>query len=333
MDPGRLLHAFVVGGHLMLREGEVMVIPAGPAECLVRWLEGLDGITFKLIPESKLDFRKLGLKSSTKKSMKNIGTQDAYAIRDAAAVARKNEHSFAHPAPMPPISPGNVPSVPKMPWERKEPGANFKAPPMPNFTTASPTNEDSPPPPQYASVKPDSPVKTSPRSPLAEMNGELSSPTNSPITAAMDGHTKSVLTPTAEQARMDIPKMPIMNEDQSSTIPIRVNTTSSAGNSAQGIPKMPSMDEDAPFSNPPNPQNQTQSIPKMPSMENEGLSPYTTQPIPSMPLYSGNAPSYPLHMADRRSVSFPTAAMNAQPAGLDRRSSMMGSVRRKAVSP
>lgn len=88
-DPGRLLHAFVAGGHLNLREGECVVIPAGPAAILVRWLEGLEGTTFRLVREEDLDFKKVGL--TTKKLVHSVMERDAYAVRDAKAVARKEE--------------------------------------------------------------------------------------------------------------------------------------------------------------------------------------------------------------------------------------------------
>lgn len=38
MDAGRLLHAWTIGGHLDLLQGELMWLPAGVAETLARWL-------------------------------------------------------------------------------------------------------------------------------------------------------------------------------------------------------------------------------------------------------------------------------------------------------
>lgn len=46
MDPGRILHAFICGGHLDLPPNELLALPPGsPAESFALWLEGLSGMS------------------------------------------------------------------------------------------------------------------------------------------------------------------------------------------------------------------------------------------------------------------------------------------------
>lgn len=61
MDAGRLLHAWTIGGHLDLMHGELMWLPGGVAESLARWLLGLPGMKFKLVPSSAFDYSNLRL--------------------------------------------------------------------------------------------------------------------------------------------------------------------------------------------------------------------------------------------------------------------------------
>jgi hypothetical protein len=86
MDPGRLLYAFIVQNEVNIRNGELMLVPAGPGECLVRWLEGLEGVPFKLVAESEFDLKKLNLSTSTKNTLLFLDERrDAYVIRDPGA--------------------------------------------------------------------------------------------------------------------------------------------------------------------------------------------------------------------------------------------------------
>lgn len=177
-----MLYAFVAGGHLNLREGEAVIVPAGPAECLVRWLEGLDGMTFKLLDETDLNFKKLGLKSSTKRSNKNLCVRDAYAIRDQAAVTKRTmqlAESNTTPASPPPSN--DVPPMPNMP---KFP--NVSSPPGSSNGNGSPPSAEYPPPPRYFASIPSSgtfggstPQAPSPTTP----------PPGSPLFVTPDGTT------------------------------------------------------------------------------------------------------------------------------------------------
>ncbi|KAF2759078.1 hypothetical protein EJ05DRAFT_485154 [Pseudovirgaria hyperparasitica] len=88
-DPGRLLYAFIVDRELNLRDGELMLVPAGPGECLVRWLEGLQGMGIKIVPEVDLNIKGLGLSSSTRDTLHFHGRQDAYVIRDHHSAPRR----------------------------------------------------------------------------------------------------------------------------------------------------------------------------------------------------------------------------------------------------
>lgn len=67
-DCGRFLWAWTVGKHAELREGEaILLIDEGAIGYLAEWLEGLNGMNFKVLLDSDLDYSKVKLKSSTKK--------------------------------------------------------------------------------------------------------------------------------------------------------------------------------------------------------------------------------------------------------------------------
>jgi len=57
-DPGRLLFAWANWNRADIPPGEAMMLDAGEKHvvALVRWLEGLPGITFKLLRNDKLDW-------------------------------------------------------------------------------------------------------------------------------------------------------------------------------------------------------------------------------------------------------------------------------------
>ncbi|MCJ1345640.1 hypothetical protein MMC31_003848, partial [Peltigera leucophlebia] len=85
MDAGRLLHAWTIGGHLDLMHGELMWLPAGVAETLARWLLGLPGMKFKLVPSSAFDYSNLRLKAAVRKIMFEEGFETVKAVRDPQA--------------------------------------------------------------------------------------------------------------------------------------------------------------------------------------------------------------------------------------------------------
>lgn len=88
MDSGRLLHAWTIGGHLDLMHGEMMWLPAGVAESLARWLQGLPGTTFKLVPSSAFDYTHLRLSPATRRIMLEEGFETVKAVRDPQADLR-----------------------------------------------------------------------------------------------------------------------------------------------------------------------------------------------------------------------------------------------------
>lgn len=103
MDPGRLLHAWTIGGHLDLNYGEMMWLPSGVAESVARFLAGLPGTTFKLVPSSALDYGFLRLSPETRKVILEEGFETVKAIRDPQAEFRRpaiNQNMFV-PAPPP----------------------------------------------------------------------------------------------------------------------------------------------------------------------------------------------------------------------------------------
>ena len=103
MDPGRLLHAWTIGGHLDLNYGEMMWLPPGVAESIARWLVGLPGTTFKLLPSSAFDYSHLRLSDDTRRVILEEGFETVKAVRDPQAEHRRpitNQNMFV-PAPPP----------------------------------------------------------------------------------------------------------------------------------------------------------------------------------------------------------------------------------------
>ena len=85
VDPGRFLYAWTIGERADLRAGEAILLLDEHIGALACWLEGLNGITFKVLYDSDLDWSKLKLKSSTKKyNMANYGNE--YGIRNVPDV-------------------------------------------------------------------------------------------------------------------------------------------------------------------------------------------------------------------------------------------------------
>lgn len=85
MDAGRLLHAWTIGPHLDLMHGELMWLPAGVAESLARWLLGLPGMKFKLVPSSAFDYSNLRLTPAVRRIMFEEGFESMKAVRDPQA--------------------------------------------------------------------------------------------------------------------------------------------------------------------------------------------------------------------------------------------------------
>ncbi|KAF4338081.1 atrophin-1 interacting 2 WW domain protein [Fusarium beomiforme] len=89
LDPGRFLYAWTVGERADLRPGEAILVQDEHIGALASWLEGLNGITFKVLLDSDLDWTKLKLKSSTKKfNMAQSGNE--YGIKGIPDVVVRN---------------------------------------------------------------------------------------------------------------------------------------------------------------------------------------------------------------------------------------------------
>jgi WW domain/Chitin synthase N-terminal len=93
-DPGRFLYAWTVGEHANLRPGQAIIIHEDHIGALAEWLEGLNGITFKVILDSQLDWSKIKLKSSTKKLM-IAHTGNEYGISNIPDVIVRNPNPTA----------------------------------------------------------------------------------------------------------------------------------------------------------------------------------------------------------------------------------------------
>ncbi|KAF5000103.1 hypothetical protein FDECE_11289 [Fusarium decemcellulare] len=89
LDPGRFLYAWTVGEHADLRPGQAILLQEDHIGALAEWLEGLNGITFKVLMDSDLDWSKIKLKSSTKKLlMAHTGSE--FGIRNVPDVLVRN---------------------------------------------------------------------------------------------------------------------------------------------------------------------------------------------------------------------------------------------------
>ena len=86
LDPGRLLYSWTVGRRAELRPGEAIVLCNEHVGALAAWLEGLNGMTFKIILDNDLDDSKLRLKASTRKM---LGSSEGLAIKKTAALRGK----------------------------------------------------------------------------------------------------------------------------------------------------------------------------------------------------------------------------------------------------
>ena len=72
VDAGRLFYAWTVGERADLRDGEAILLHDTHMGALADWLAGLNGITFKVLKDSDLDWSKIKLRSSTRKRMKGM---------------------------------------------------------------------------------------------------------------------------------------------------------------------------------------------------------------------------------------------------------------------
>lgn len=127
MDPGRLLHAFVCRRAASLDEHSMfLLLPKSAAESLLCWLEGLPGMTHKIIKWSDLETEAFEKKisKSLRKKIGQVPIPVRYAIRHPNAATRpaleETESSPAvleHPNTVspPPYSPTNAPSRPSIP--------------------------------------------------------------------------------------------------------------------------------------------------------------------------------------------------------------------------
>ncbi|KAH7133972.1 hypothetical protein EDB81DRAFT_902696 [Dactylonectria macrodidyma] len=93
-DPGRFLYAWTVGEQADLRPGQAIVLQDDHIRALASWLEGLNGITFKVLLDSELDWSKLKFKASTKKYLM-AQTGSEYGIKNMPEVIVRNPDPMA----------------------------------------------------------------------------------------------------------------------------------------------------------------------------------------------------------------------------------------------
>jgi hypothetical protein len=93
MDPGRLLHAFLCRNNLDLGERQLLVLlPGTAAESIVCWLEGLPGMTHKVVRWSDLDTTAFEEKcgKSVRRMIGKYPIPDRFAVRDNKIHIRRN---------------------------------------------------------------------------------------------------------------------------------------------------------------------------------------------------------------------------------------------------
>ena len=123
MDPGRLLHAFVCRRAANLDEHSMfLLLPRSPVESIVSWLEGLPGMTHRVIKWENLETeafeKKIG--KSLRKKIGQYPIPIKYAVKNPNASNRPDLHvSESSPALLehpntvspPPYSPTNAPNA------------------------------------------------------------------------------------------------------------------------------------------------------------------------------------------------------------------------------
>ena len=72
-DPGRLLYACTIGSRLNLEPGEALSLDGRHSHAIVRWLHGLPGMNFDMLPYADIDFSKFRYKAATIKHFKKQG--------------------------------------------------------------------------------------------------------------------------------------------------------------------------------------------------------------------------------------------------------------------
>jgi len=72
-DPGRMLHAFIIGGYLELRTGSIVLFSGDHIASLLRWLEGCPGMTFRIVENSEVDWDSFKFSKASRKFLKEHG--------------------------------------------------------------------------------------------------------------------------------------------------------------------------------------------------------------------------------------------------------------------
>ncbi|KAF2164846.1 hypothetical protein M409DRAFT_56217 [Zasmidium cellare ATCC 36951] len=94
-DAGRFLYAWTVGERADLRAGDAIVFCGKHIGALAEWLEGLNGMSHKVLKDTELDWSKVKFKSSTRKLYKaHCGHEQG--LNDEAFVMVRNPDPMAH---------------------------------------------------------------------------------------------------------------------------------------------------------------------------------------------------------------------------------------------
>ena len=90
-DPGRLFHAFTVGGFLDLQPGQIIDTGDPCAQSFFQFLQGLRGMTFRLFLYTDLDLDPLKLSRSTRKLLQQTESLAYAIIRDEGLVQLRDQ--------------------------------------------------------------------------------------------------------------------------------------------------------------------------------------------------------------------------------------------------
>jgi hypothetical protein len=141
MDPGRLLHAFLVRGSLDLADGQILVLaPRTPAETLAIWLEGRPGTNHQVVRWSELDTASFEKKCSSVFGMNTLSKRlgayplpDKFVMRHPDAVTVRRPTIGSHtssslagsPVSPPPYSPDQIVSIREKRSDAEEPSVGL----------------------------------------------------------------------------------------------------------------------------------------------------------------------------------------------------------------
>ena len=91
-DPGKLLYAYTIGNQLDLQQGQILMPIDRIQYILLTWLEGLDGMIFKLMPDDEFDDKHPKFKKTNRWVFEwNMASINVVAVRDELQVRKREQ--------------------------------------------------------------------------------------------------------------------------------------------------------------------------------------------------------------------------------------------------